>query len=154
MIGICGGYQMLGESVEDPLGVETGAGRAEGLKLIAGRTVLSREKTTRVVRGTTPSGHEFEAYEIHMGQTTRPAEALPFAKLERRNGGWRQSCSGVPALTSMERSKIRPFSRNFWARLWPPCPIETACTKNWRIGSRRTWIRNALRNSTCVRNVR
>jgi adenosylcobyric acid synthase len=81
VVGICGGYQMLGESVEDPYGVETEAGRAEGLKLIAGRTVLSREKTTRVVRGTTPSGHEFEAYEIHMGRTTRPPSALPFAKL-------------------------------------------------------------------------
>src|SRR4051812_3512583 len=48
VIGVCGGYQMLGESIEDPFGVETTERRAEGLNLIASRTVLSREKTTRV----------------------------------------------------------------------------------------------------------
>jgi adenosylcobyric acid synthase len=97
VIGICGGYQMLGEVIEDPLGVETGAGQAEGLKLINSRTVLSREKTTRVVRATTPSGHLFEAYEIHMGQTTRPAEASAFATLEdgTEDGVRAARCSGT-----------------------------------------------------------
>src|SRR4051794_10085741 len=82
VIGICGGYQMLGESIEDPFGVETTKSGAEGLKLMDSRTVLCREKTTRVVWATTPSGHRFEAYEIHMGQTSRPAGARAFATLD------------------------------------------------------------------------
>jgi adenosylcobyric acid synthase len=82
IIGVCGGYQMLGRTVEDPFGVETSAEGAEGLNLLGGRTVLSREKTTRIVRATTPAGHQFEAYEIHMGHTTRPASACSFASLD------------------------------------------------------------------------
>jgi adenosylcobyric acid synthase len=97
VIGICGGYQMLGRSIEDPFGVETSAGRAEGLKLVDSRTILTREKTTRVIRATTPSGHGFEAYEIHMGQTTRPAEACAFATLEdgTQDGVRALRCSGT-----------------------------------------------------------
>ncbi|MFL6450324.1 MAG: cobyric acid synthase [Bryobacteraceae bacterium] len=97
VVGICGGYQMLGEVVEDPFGVETTEVRAEGLKLVGSRTVLSREKTTRVVRATTPSGYHFEAYEIHMGQTTRPSEASAFATLDdgTEDGVRTLRCSGT-----------------------------------------------------------
>jgi adenosylcobyric acid synthase len=97
VIGICGGYQMLGESIEDPFGVETPEGKAPGLKLIGSRTILSREKVTRVVRASTPSGHEFEAYEIHMGQTTRPPGARPFATLDdgTEDGVKLPGCSGT-----------------------------------------------------------
>ena len=97
VIGVCGGYQMLGERIDDPFGVETSAGGAEGLSLIDSRTVLSREKTTRVVRAKTPSGYEFEGYEIHMGQTVRPAGAPPFATLSdgTEDGVRTPRCSGT-----------------------------------------------------------
>lgn len=82
IVGVCGGYQMMAERVEDPFGMESERGGAAGLGLLPGSTVLAKEKVTRVVRGATPSGIEFQAYEIHLGATTRPAGAVPFAILE------------------------------------------------------------------------
>jgi adenosylcobyric acid synthase len=81
IIGICGGYQMLGERIDDPLKMESQRGGADGLGLIEGRTVLAADKVTRQVRAVTPSGHEFDAYEIHLGTTTRGRDAEPFATL-------------------------------------------------------------------------
>jgi adenosylcobyric acid synthase len=73
IIGICGGYQMLGERIEDPHGVESHAGAVvEGLGLLPAHTVMAETKVTRVVR--LNSG--WPAYEIHMGRTTCPAAPL------------------------------------------------------------------------------
>jgi adenosylcobyric acid synthase len=80
VIGICGGYQMMGESIADPLGVES-AGEVEGLGLLPVRTTMRAEKTVRPVEASTPSGISFAAYEIHMGKTTRHCGAAPFATL-------------------------------------------------------------------------
>jgi adenosylcobyric acid synthase len=77
IIGVCGGYQMLGLTIEDPDGVESTAGRVEGLRYLPVRTVIGERKTTTCVRAATAGGVEFEAYEIHMGTTERPAGATP-----------------------------------------------------------------------------
>src|SRR5690348_9490581 len=82
ILGICGGYQMLGVKVEDPLGIESSSGSVTGLGLLSGKTTLASEKVTRRVRAATPSGIRFEAYEIHLGLTTRDENAEPFAILE------------------------------------------------------------------------
>jgi adenosylcobyric acid synthase len=73
MIGICGGLQMLGLSIEDPAGVEN-AGRPrtmQGLGHLDVRTVMHGEKTVRRVTGRTHlwGGCAFSGYEIHMGET-------------------------------------------------------------------------------------
>ncbi len=69
ILGICGGYQMLGRTVEDPDGVESG-GSETGLGLLPVSTRLGREKTTRRVRARwLPGGPDVDAYEIHMGDT-------------------------------------------------------------------------------------
>ncbi len=90
ILGVCGGYQMLGEFIEDPHGVESGRGRAEGLGLLPVRTELETGKTTRVVQARTPSGAPFSAYEIHMGRTARPSGAAPFAWIGDQPEGIRQ----------------------------------------------------------------
>jgi len=82
VIGICGGYQIMGERIEDPHGMESSRGGADGLGLLPGSTVLADEKTTRRIGAITPSGTAFQAYEIHLGITTRPHAAEPFATLE------------------------------------------------------------------------
>ncbi len=82
IIGICGGYQMLGERIDDPHAQESDRGGAEGLGLLPGRTVLAADKITRRLRAITPSGIGFDAYEIHLGETTQPLNAPPFATLE------------------------------------------------------------------------
>jgi adenosylcobyric acid synthase len=84
IVGICGGYQMLGRSIADPTGAESPRSRAPGLGLIPADTVLGRDKTTRVVTATTGHGVSFGAYEIHLGETTvdRDARLEPFARLD------------------------------------------------------------------------
>ena len=75
VIGICGGYQMLGESLSDPEGAE-GGGRMAGMGLLPVSTVFRRDKTRTQAAGTFPdcggffaplSGAPLEGYEIHMG---------------------------------------------------------------------------------------
>ena len=90
LIGICGGYQMLGERIDDPLAAESAAGSAPGLGLLRTSTTLAAEKTTRAVHATTPTGHTFAAYEIHLGLTPRPAGAPPFATIEGEPEGVHQ----------------------------------------------------------------
>jgi adenosylcobyric acid synthase len=84
IVGICGGYQMLGRSISDPTGAESPRLRAQGLGLIPAETVLGCEKTTRVVNATTGRGVSFSAYEIHLGETTidREEGLEPFAYLD------------------------------------------------------------------------
>lgn len=82
VLGICGGYQMLGRTITDPMGVEGPAGGSiEGLGLIDAHTILGQDKALRQVRGSA-MGAPFEGYEIHVGETSGPATDLPFALLE------------------------------------------------------------------------
>jgi len=81
VVGVCGGYQMLGREVNDPGGHETGADYAKGLGLIPAETTMAATKTTRVVTGVTATGTPCRGYEIHMGVTTRDADARAFARL-------------------------------------------------------------------------
>ena len=72
LIGLCGGYQMLGHAVHDPLGLEGEAGSTAGLGLLAVETTLGTEKQLRNVRGrlALPGGAAMTGYEIHLGITT------------------------------------------------------------------------------------
>jgi len=80
LIGICGGFQMLGLSIEDPSGVESAGNprTMEGLGALSIRTIMRGEKTVRRAKG--PS---FHGYEIHMGETLYQSGAQPFAQIER-----------------------------------------------------------------------
>ena len=78
VVGICGGYQMLGEQLEDPKGVEQG-GSMRGMGLLNARTVFLPDKTRTQVSGRviwdrdgadSAEGKEVRGYEIHMGRTT------------------------------------------------------------------------------------
>jgi adenosylcobyric acid synthase len=80
VIGLCGGYQMLGRTIRDPAGTEGPPGMAEGLGLLDVETVLSDEKRLEPVRGDS-GGIPFSGYEMHMGVTAGPACARPFARL-------------------------------------------------------------------------
>ena len=78
LIGICGGYQMLGEMLHDPLGLEGAAGSLAGLGLLPIRTTLAAEKQLRRVTGILALGEEkvpVIGYEIHAGVTETPADA-------------------------------------------------------------------------------
>jgi adenosylcobyric acid synthase len=83
VVGICGGYQMLGRVVRDPLGIEGGVDEAEGLGLLDIETVMEPEKTVRNV-----SAHSIafdtplSGYEIHLGRTTGPDCLRPSAIID------------------------------------------------------------------------
>ena len=88
VLGLCGGYQMLGRWVRDPDGGDGPAGEAPGLALLDVETVMRGEKSVRPVTGTCArSAAPLAGYEIHMGATTGPDAARPFAYLERGPDG-------------------------------------------------------------------
>jgi adenosylcobyric acid synthase len=81
VLGLCGGYQMLGRSVADPLGIEGPASRVEGLGLLDVETSLAPAKVLRQACGTA-LGAPVAGYEMHMGETGGPDTARPFALLD------------------------------------------------------------------------
>uniref|UniRef100_UPI000C7F831F cobyric acid synthase n=1 Tax=Acidimangrovimonas sediminis TaxID=2056283 RepID=UPI000C7F831F len=88
ILGICGGYQMLGRSIADPEGIEGPAGDSPGLGLLDVATVMSGDKTlTRVTAEHALSGARFDGYEIHIGRTGGADCVRPFARLDDRPEG-------------------------------------------------------------------
>ena len=81
VLGLCGGYQMLGRRLHDPDGIEGAAGQVEGLGLLDVETRLTAEKRLVAVMGETADGTPFLGYEMHMGATDGPDRARPFAHL-------------------------------------------------------------------------
>jgi len=80
VLGLCGGYQMLGKSVADPDGIEGPAGDTPGLGLLDVTTMMTPEKSlTRVSAVHAETKHAIEAYEIHIGRTEGHDRARPFA---------------------------------------------------------------------------
>jgi adenosylcobyric acid synthase len=85
LIGICGGFQMLGLSIEDPTGAESrGVPRSmQGLRQLPVRTVLRDQKTVRRAAGRTSTWGAFHGYEIHMGETLNERGVEAFAEIVR-----------------------------------------------------------------------
>jgi adenosylcobyric acid synthase len=81
ILGLCGGYQMLGRRITDPLGIEGERREIAGLGLLEVETRLGPEKALRRVSGRA-LGVPFEGYEMHMGETTGVGTAKPFAVLD------------------------------------------------------------------------
>jgi len=85
VLGICGGYQMLGERIDDPDGIEGAPGSSEGLGLLSMETVLEPVKTLKNVSGKLQSDNaELHGYEIHMGVSQHAH--TPFAALSDAQG--------------------------------------------------------------------
>jgi adenosylcobyric acid synthase len=120
VLGLCGGFQMLGTTVEDPLGIEGPAGRSvDGLGLLAVGTTLTGEKRLEAVSGVTlPDGTPLFGFEMHIGRTIGPeAEERPFASLGagRLDGAvsrdGRIAGTYVHGLFAGERQRVRWLER-------------------------------------------
>jgi len=105
IVGVCGGYQMLGEAVHDPERVESDARSTPGLGLLPVVTTFVPGKTTvrvraRVARASGPfsgaAGSEVIAYEIHAGRTST-SSPTPFTIVERAGGAARDDDGAVSA---------------------------------------------------------
>jgi adenosylcobyric acid synthase len=96
VLGVCGGYQMLGRRLLDPLGVESAVGSAPGLGLLAAETTFAPRKTTARIRARVTAaeglfagavGAEVDAYEIHAGRTSTGEAPWPFLITTRGGQG-------------------------------------------------------------------
>lgn len=99
VIGVCGGYQMLGRRIHDPEHVESKASSVDGLGLLDAETTFSADKRTVRVEGELlafagpavglldPAGTPLRGYEIHMGRTTLGDGAAPLLRLRCADGG-------------------------------------------------------------------
>nr|WP_330390435.1 cobyric acid synthase [Paramaledivibacter caminithermalis] len=94
IVGICGGYQILGRKIKDPYGTESGIDEINGLGLLNTETVFEKNKTTTQIEGEILNinngilekikSHSIKGYEIHMGQTKLLDDASPFLKITKR----------------------------------------------------------------------
>lgn len=88
VLGLCGGYQMLGRKVADPDGIEGSPGFSEGLGWLEMETHLRLGKQLRFVEGRiVPEGAPFSGYEIHNGTTDGAASARPLVEIQGRPDG-------------------------------------------------------------------
>ncbi len=83
IFGVCGGYQMLGQRISDPTGIESAGGDAPGLGLLDISTVLTdRKKLTHVCGHATLFDSPFNGYEMHVGETTGADCARPVLQFD------------------------------------------------------------------------
>lgn len=90
IVGVCGGYQMLGISIEDPQEIESNNREAKGLGLIPAKTMITSHKTTIQSKGIVRFGEEqipVTGYEIHMGETSFEKEYEPLIELPSGSDG-------------------------------------------------------------------
>lgn len=124
---------MLGETIADPHHVESAATDAPGLKMLPVRTVLQREKTVRPVEAVTPSGIRFHAYEIHVGETSRPPGAKPFAVLSdgTEDGVRTEHCSGTYLHGALECAEVLSELLGYPIPAAPPKQQSYAQLADW-----------------------
>ncbi len=81
ILGLCGGYQMLGKTISDPQGIEGAPTSVKGLGLLDIDTVLAEDKRLVSVTGRSFDGHAFSGYEMHVGVTQGADCQYPFATI-------------------------------------------------------------------------
>ena len=88
VLGLCGGYQMLGRSIADPEGIEGSQTHVEGLGHLDITTVMKPKKRVALTRATyIPTGDQVEGYEIHLGETSGPDCQRAWLRVEDRPVG-------------------------------------------------------------------
>ncbi|MEM9172270.1 MAG: cobyric acid synthase [Pseudomonadota bacterium] len=114
VLGICGGYQMLGQRIHDPDGVDGPAGSAAGLGLLDVETTMSADKTVRAVSGhCVVNDTAVSGYEIHAGDTTGPDCNRPMFALDGRTDG-AASADGRITGTYLHGMFTNDAFRNHW----------------------------------------
>jgi len=118
VLGLCGGYQMLGRSIADPAGIEGTPGSRPGLGLLDVATELTAEKRLETVTGRTADAVPFTGYEMHMGRTGGPDCDRPFARLADGRAEGARSADGRVAGTYVHGLFADDSQRAAWlARL-------------------------------------
>ena len=143
VIGICGGYQMLGQRILDPLGVESNDVETQVLGLIPAVTTFRSEKMTKQIRAMHfESKIEVKGYEIHMGETQLLETLRPMFQVTKRGGDQVALDDGVSVQNGQiwgtylhgifDSSKFRTYFLNElrkWKKLPPLQPSNDAPTR-------------------------
>ena len=119
VLGLCGGFQMLGRTIADPQGLEGPPGTADGLGLLEVDTVLSDPKTVREIAGqTVPDGTVFSGYEIHIGRTEGPDAERPIHRLSDGRPDGASSADGRVVGTYVHGLFVSDRYRAQWLRMF------------------------------------
>jgi len=156
VVGICGGFQMLGTRIRDPRHVESSADGEEGLGLLPSETVFDEEKVTAQVSGLhLSSGEEVSGYEIHMGRSG-VAAGPPLFRISERGGRPVADFDGAQAAggrvwgTYLHGVFDRPgFRRHFVdglraARGWPALKTSTPADADGEFDKLAAHVRAAI----------
>ena len=121
VLGLCGGYQMLGRRIADPEGIEGPPGAVDGLGLLDVETVMRPEKRLALTAARDlASGEAVAGYEIHIGETSGPGPGPRLARgrtagrraRPRRTAGcWAATCTGCSPRTPSGRAFLAPARR-------------------------------------------
>jgi adenosylcobyric acid synthase len=115
VLGLCGGYQMLGVSIADPHGIEGPAGSVPGLSLLQVDTVIAGEKALAEVSGTTVAdAAPVKGYEMHVGVSTGPDTARPLVRFSDGRSDGAVSADGRVAGTYLHGFFADDAQRRAW----------------------------------------
>lgn len=125
VLGLCGGYQMLGRTITDPEGIEGPPATVPGLALLDIETTLEGPKRLAPVQGHDPAGIPFTGYEMHMGRTQGPDTARPLLHLGTQAGthpDGATSPNGQIAGTYIHGLFTNDAQRAAWLHRWGTAP--------------------------------
>lgn len=136
LVGICGGFQMLGREIRDPYRTESDVEASEGLGIVNVKTSLAREKITRQANATlhdSASNSNFIGYEIHLGETSLGEGVRPLFRL-KRNGDSEAHDDGAVSHDGLvlgtylhglfDSADGLAWILNHWCRICNRAPIE------------------------------
>jgi adenosylcobyric acid synthase len=115
LLGLCGGYQMLGQTIADPRGIEGAPGTAKGLGLLDIDTLIEGEKTLAEVSGKSGAGDiPVKGYEMHVGVSTGPDTARPLVRFADGRADGATSAEGRVAGTYVHGFFADDAQRRAW----------------------------------------
>ena len=123
VLGLCGGYQMLGRRIADPGGIEGPPGAVDGLRLLDVETVLDGAKRLAPARGVlTTTGARFDGYEMHIGETSGPATEHPVVRFDDGRCDGAMSPDGRVCGTYVHGLFAADACRAAWLAAWGASP--------------------------------